>query len=263
MSDTHVRQETLEWTPERDMYEYVTRLTLRFIQSLFSFNPPHEFRWNLDPSISEVFITAGTIEREFVEKTPTMTVIAGPMQGANLTIGNVLKESLSTEETTYTDLFAGSMAVYCVAGNEAIASRMAHRLQLGLLAERSIAERPGGFHQFARPTVYVQTPSPPGALVSGNPDGLVMVQVSIPIQYQYTWKVTPKSRSHFREIDMFMKPENGRHYPYEDLEKLNRVEVHISGKPNYMRRIGGRFRFNPSTEPAGDAIPTLIRTVIK
>lgn len=228
--------------------DHIIRLGVRFVQGLLSFMEPGTYRWHQDEEATEVVVSQDPFDREVVEKFPAVVVTLGPDSPLNFGIGNKLTENLRTGVVTYTDLLSSSFAIYCIGGSEADAVRLADVLRLAITSQRSLADRPGGFHNFAQPGVFMNPPSPPGALVTGDPTGLVMVQLSVPFHYQLTWRVTPNSDPHYREIGMFMDQAHARDFPFPEPKPLDSVQVVFSIAPTVRRRRGALFTLSPSVE---------------
>jgi hypothetical protein len=134
---------------------------------------------------------------------------------------------------------------------------MAEAVADQLRAQRALLERPGGFHKIAH-ELYIQSPSPPGALVQGDPESLVMVQVSAPFIYQWTWQTRPNRQdAKYRDIAMILQEERAKQYPYQERTTLEKVQVQVSTLPMFRRRIGGRFAVRPSQEQVQDGIPVV------
>ena len=217
---------------------YCMRLYVQFLQGLFNFNPTGHFHWEPDPEVTEIAIVAeAPLDTSVVGKRPTITVVAGPVQYQGLGIDNTLEFNLRTEEHTRSDLMSGHLVVYCLAENDVVAQQLAHMVAHGTRANQRLLESAGGFYSIARPSPSINAPSPPGALVPGDPAGLVMVQLNIPFAFQWTWKTTPTAPASARSLDMITEKRRASDYPYSSPSRLERVQLAMSTVPVVIRRL--------------------------
>jgi len=224
--------------PERHM----TTIYVRYLQGLFNFMPQNHFHWEPDLEHTEVIITAeAPLEKQVVEKAPVITVVLGPTQWQGIGIDNMLSLKLSDSTRKRTDLCTGYFAVYCVAGNDIVARRIAQAVANHTRMHQRILQSSGGFHQIARPAPSINAPSPPGALVNGDVKGLIMVQVNIPFSFQWTWETSVSRQSpHLRSLDMILQEERAVDYPYASPSTVETIKLSISSRPLVIRRINKR-----------------------
>jgi len=255
MTDTFIRHERICEEMEQDPLLYCQRLYTKYLQGLFNFMPAGHWRWDPDQEITEIVIRGeAPLDMRTVGKKPAITVVMGPASFQGLGIDNLLYQDFATDTKVHTDLMSGNLVVYCLAESDTIAMRLAHIVQHYTRAERQLLEQPGGFFAIARPSPTVNTPSPPGGLVSGDPMGLIMVQVNIPFQFQWTWKVTPTSPRSQRSIAQIWEFESASDYPYTSPAKLEKVELAMSTTPVLVRRISGRDAVRPQTVLVGEGV---------
>jgi len=202
--------------------------------------PNGHFHWDEDREISEIVITGeAPLDMEVVGKRPAITVVLGPVQYQGLGIDNMLSYQMSTGKRVRTDLMAGHFVVYCLADNDTLAQRLGHVVAHHTRVHQRILESKGGFHQIARPAPSINSPSPPGSLVMGDPLGLVMVQVNIPFQMQWTWSTLPTAPPQDRSIDYITSEGGASEYPYSSLSSLEKVKLAMSTEPVTVRYLNG------------------------
>lgn len=255
MSVLTPRADALAWDRADSPREYYLLLIVRFLQGLFNFMPQDHFRWDPDEEKTQITITGDApLNRTVVEAHPALVVVPGPVQNLHIAVGNLLAANLVTDVMTYTDLYDGAFAIYAIAQSEAVAMRLAEIVDSQMRAHRPLLERPGGFHKIAH-QIFTQNPSPPGSLVQGDPESLVMVQVSVPFLYQWTWRTSPNRQdATYRALDMILQEVQARHFPYKERETIERVTLKVSVLPRYRRRIGGVYALRPSQDQVQDGI---------
>ena len=249
MSEASVRHERIcEGVEDGDPFLYVQRLYVQYLQGLFNFMPEGHWHWEPDQDVTEIIIRGeAPLNLQTVGKKPAITVVMGPSQFQGLGINNMLEKNLSTGRTVFTDLLSGHLVVYCLAESDVIATRLGHLVSFYTRAQRELLESPGGFFAIARPAPTMNTPSPPGALVQGDPEGLVMVQVNIPFQFQWTWSTEPLQARSMRSLDLITRGSRASDFPYTSPVKLERVELAMSTSPVLVRRISGGDAPRPRT----------------
>lgn len=217
---------------------YWVRLLVQFLQGLFNFMPIGDFHWEPDREKSEILITSDTpLDLKVVGHQPSIAVVGGPMQPAGIGINNLVSIDPKTGTSLYTDMWTGFLVVYTLADNDIIAKRIAHIVRVGLLSNRKLLESPGGFFTIARhPGPSMNAASPPGGLVVGDPQGLVMVQVNVPFTAQWSWTTRPTSPPRRRSLAMIEGQRRASDYPYEEMTKLEKVNISISTTPVLVRR---------------------------
>lgn len=235
-TQTHKRRASVEVADNPVVY--CMRLYTQFLQGLFNFNPAGCFHWEPDPELTEIVIRAeAPLDMEVVGKRPAITVVPGPIQYQGLGIDNTLTFRLMTEEHTRSDLFSGHLVVYCLAESDIVAQQLAHMVTHGTRSNQRLLEGEGGFHTIARPAPSANAPSPPGALVVGDPQGLVMVQVNIPFAFQWTWRTTPKAPASQRSLDMVTSKARASDFPYTSPSTLEKVQLAMSTTPVLVRQL--------------------------
>ena len=256
MSQAFARPNTLDQGLGEDPYFYMTLLYVRFLQGVFNFLPPGEFHWEPDNERTEVVIVGeAPLNQEVAGKRPVITTIMGPSSATGLGIDNMQTFDFRTGERRRTDLISGYLVTYCVAESDTVAMRLAHIVSHQTRVHQRLLEGRGGFHQIARPAPSVNQPSPPGALVQGDPKNLTMVQVNIPFHFQWTWKTTPTLQPpQLRSLAQIMGQDRAIDYPYASPVKVERVKLAISTNPVLVRRIGGDFAYRPTTVEVGTGI---------
>lgn len=249
MSETYVRQKQLDAGIGEDPGLYIVELYVRFLQGLFNWMEPGHFHWEPAHEESEIIITAeAPLDREVVEKTPSIVVVMGPYQNAGMMIDNLVEQNFRTGVKLHSDLISGYLVIYALAANDVVASRIAQAAERHTRIFRRLLESEGGFHAIARSPCSINPPSPPGAIINGSPDSLFMVQANIPFQFQWSWTTEPhRQQPNLRSLAMFMQEDRARDYPYTSPAKLEKVKLAISTTPVLVRRIRGSYAVRPST----------------
>lgn len=240
MSVSQLSRERVPHGRGEDPAAYAVRLYIQYLQGLFNFMPSGGFHWEPDNEVSEIVIRGeAPIDMKTVGKRPAITVVMGPYQYAGIGIDNMLSWNPLTEERKRTDLLSGHLVVYCLSNSDLQSSRLAHIVAHHTRVNQRLLESPGGFHHIARPAPTVNSPSPPGQLVMGDPQGLVMVQVNIPFQLQWTWVTTPRQSSHRRTLEMITKHRRASEYDYTSPQEVEHIQLAMSTRPVLVRRISG------------------------
>jgi hypothetical protein len=217
---------------------YILRLYVQFLQGLFNFNPSGCFHWEPDAETTEILIRAeAPLDMEVVGRRPAITVVMGPIQFQGLAIDQMVEMGLSSEERRRSDLLSSHLVVYCLSESDVVSQQLAHLVIHGTRVNQRLLESPGGFHTIMRPSPSLNPPSPPGALVTGDPQGLVMVQINIPFSFQWTWIQSPTAPAGERSLDMITSKRRASDYPYSSLSRLEKVQLAMSTAPVLVRRL--------------------------
>lgn len=258
MSTANVRRSAFTLTKGDDPAAFAMRLYVQYLQGLFNFMPDNTFHWEPDQEITEIVIRAqAPLDMKTVGKRPAITVVMGPYQYAGLGIDNLLSWDMETGEKLRTDLLSGHLVVYCIANSDIIAMRLGHLVSHHTRNNQRLLESPGGFHSIARPSPSVNAPSPPGQLIMGDPQNLIMVQVNIPFQIQWTWSSTPfKQPPQLRSLEQITSERRASDYEYTSPETVQSIQLAMSTSDVLVRRLGkGVIHQN-------DGIPTKHKPVI-
>jgi hypothetical protein len=238
MSTGPQAQKPIDYGAAEDPIVYCTRLYVQFLQGLFNQVPPGTFKWEPDLETTEIVIRAeAPLDMSVVGKRPAITVVTGPSQYLGLSIDNMLHYDPKTGKKTRSDILANSFSVYCLADSDIIASKLAHIVSHFTRLKQRLLESPGGFYQIARPYPSTNYPSPPGGLVMGDPHGLVMVQVNIPFQFQWTWSTTPVQNPSNQTLEQITKHRRASEYEYASAEGVSKIKLAMSLDPVTVRKI--------------------------
>ena len=246
MSTPAPRRAPLALGRGEDPSVYALRLYVQYLQGLFNFMPEGSYHWEPDDEISEIVIRAeAPLNMQTVGKRPAITVIMGPYQFSNIGIDNMLSVTTHTDEygthlgakKVRTDLMTGHIVVYCVADNDLAALRLGHLVQHHTRVNQRLLESEGGFHAIARPSPTVNSPSPPGQLIMGDPQSLIMTQVNIPFQLQWTWETTPKQSAQFRSLSQITSGRRASEYDYVEPQVVEKVQLAMSTSAVLVRRL--------------------------
>lgn len=262
MSEPFARRTAIEEDVGEDPILYIVRLYVQYLQGLFNFMPANHFHWEPDQEVSEIIIRGeAPIDLRTAGKHPALTVVMGPIQYLNLGIDNMVSYSSSTNRRVRSDLMSGTLVVYSLAESDIIATQLGHIVAHHTRAHQRILEGEGGFHQIARPAPSINSPSPPGALVVGDPAGLVMVQTNIPFSFQWTWQTeTNRQSPQFRSLRMITEKRRASDFNYTSPSRLERVELAMSVTPVFVRRISGSSASRPVTVAVTDGIRRFQKT---
>jgi len=252
MSGVNVRRGPLELGVGEDPVVYALRLYVQYLQGLFNFMPAGSFHWEPDSEVSEIVIRAqAPLDLKTVGKRPAITVVMGPYNYSNLSIDNLLSFNSKTGARIRTDLISGHLVVYCIANNDILAMRLAHLVSHHTRVNQRLLESEGGFHSIARPAPTVNSPSPPGQLVMGDPGQLIMTQVNIPYQFQWTWETTPKQSPQLRSLDQITGNRRAAEYDYQDPVEVQHIRLAMSTSAVRVRRLSSRYVVSKN-----DGLPT-------
>lgn len=252
MSNPTVRRSAFALGRGEDPVVYALRLYVQYLQGLFNFMPDGSFKWDPDKEISEIVIRAqAPLDLKTVGKRPAITVVMGPYNFSNLGIDNLLTYNPRTGNRVRTDLIAGHLVVYCIANSDILAMRLAHIVSHHTRVNQRLLESEGGFHSIARPAPTVNSPSPPGQLVMGDPGQLIMTQVNIPYQIQWTWETTPKQSPQLRSLDLITSSRRASEYEYEEPTDVQSIRLAMSTSDVRVRRLSNRYVVNQN-----DGLPT-------
>lgn len=242
MSNPTVRRSAPALGRGEDPALYALRLYVQYLQGLFNFMPKGSFHWEPDKEVSEIVIRAqAPLDLKTVGKRPALTVILGPYGFANLGIDNLLTYNPKTGARVRTDLITGHLVVYCIANNDVLAMRLAHLVTHHTRINQRLLESEGGFHSIARPAPTVNSPSPPGQLVMGDPGQLIMCQVNVPYQIQWTWETTPKQSPQLRSLDLITSNRRAAEYEYEEPTTVQSISLAMSTSDVRVRRLSNRY----------------------
>lgn len=237
---------------------YALRLYVQYLQGLFNWMPTGTFHWEPDEEVSEIVIRAqAPLNTEVVGKRPAITVVMGPYQHMNLGIDNLLSMDMRTGARIRTDLMMGHLVVYCIANSDILAMRLGHLVSHHTRVNQRLLESEGGFHAIARPAPTVNSPSPPGQLVMGDSEQLIMVQVNIPFQFQWTWGTSPKQPSQFRSLDLVTASRRASDYDLQDPQTVSSIRLAMSTSDVLVRRVRSSSIVSRSNGLPTDSRPTV------
>lgn len=242
MSISHVRRKPLALGRGEDPALYAMRLYVQYLQGLFNFMPKGSFYWDPDKEVSEIVIRAqAPLDLTTVGKRPAITVVMGPYNFSNIGIDNLLTYNPRTGERVRTDLMSGHLVAYCIANSDVLAMRLAHLVSHHTRVNQRLLESVGGFHAIARPAPSVNSPSPPGQLVMGDPGQLIMTQVNIPFQLQWTWETSPKQAPQLRSLDQITSTRRASEYEYVPPTEVQHIRLAMSTADVRVRRLSNRY----------------------
>ena len=252
MSSAPTRRSALALGRGEDPILYSLRLYVQYLQGLFNFMPKGSFYWDPDKELSEIVIRAqAPLDLKTVGKRPAITVVMGPYNFSNIGIDNLLSYNPKTGVRMRTDLISGHLVVYCLANSDILAMRLSHLVAHHTRVNQRLLESEGGFHSIARPAPQVNSPSPPGQLVMGDPGQLIMTQVNIPFQTQWTWETTPKQSAQLRSLNMITQNRRASEVEYQEPTQVESITLAMSTSAVRVRRLNNR-----SVITQNDGLPT-------
>ena len=239
MSVANTRRSALTITKGDDPSAFALRLYVQYLQGLFNFMEEGTFHWEPDPELTEIVIRAqAPLDMKTVGKRPAITVVMGPVQYAGIGMDNLLSWDMVTGEKVRTDLLSGHLVVYCIANSDIVAMRLGHLVSHHTRTNQRLLESKGGFHSIARPTPSINAPSPPGQLIMGDPQSLIMVQVNIPFQIQWTWSTTPEKQSpQLRSLEQITSERRASEYEYTPPQTVESLRLAMNTSDVIVRRL--------------------------
>ncbi len=202
--------------PGEDPLYHYNRLFVRFLQTLFATWNKGNYRWDVDPALTEITITdQATIGRQVVEQRPAIIVARGPASYGNIAIDQFAGPRLSSREgfvpnldgatgaRRHTDLVSTSVSFNCLSSEGVEAQRLAHiAAMMTRRCKRSLMK--AGLHRVGE-EIQIGPESAPGAIVSDDPGEIVMVSVSVPYFFQDFWTVEPADKVLLKKIDLNLR----------------------------------------------------------
>jgi hypothetical protein len=192
-----------------DRVYYAVRALILWLQGVFRTRPKGAYRWDIDPEISEIIITAhDPYESDKTNKRPNIVVSRTQMTNANTSIGQTLSPGIFSESTTYTDLMQGNLIITVIAREGLEAQNIAYNLFRLIPVFRGMLNRTG--RMTTLPGRMSMTPEMPYADVSSSATSPYRraVSVVLPISIQ----------DHF-SVD------TGQHFSF-----LHAVETYVNGQ---------------------------------
>lgn len=222
----------------RNFIEHYTNLLVRFFQGAFNFHPTGEYHWEPGRN-SEIYITGNApVDRSVVGKVPILVVQFGTAQTIPVALGNLADYRRSTSQRTQLLLYSGYFMLYCVGTTDVEAMELANVCHTHLVAGHGRLSRPGGFHQIAQQPISFGQPSPPGALVPGDPDSARMIQLSIPAAYTYTIRSGPALEpAEFRSLDQILGYDRASEYPARGMPLADSLRLRVDEQDRAVRVV--------------------------
>ncbi len=200
---------------EDPLYHY-NRLFVQFLQWVFGSFDKGNYRWDVDPELTDILITdQATVAHSVVERRPAILVARGPANYGNLSLDQFAGPRLNKKEgfvpnldnetgaRRHTDLVATSASYNCLSSEGVEAQRLAH---IAAMATRRLKRTlmHSGLHRVGE-DITVGPESAPGAIVSDDPSEVVMVSVSVPYFFQDFWTVEPVDKVLLKKLDLNLR----------------------------------------------------------
>lgn len=184
---------------EEPLY-YCTRVFLTFLQGLFEQFPEGSYRWSDDEKLSEVAITDQVpIPKARVDQKPSIVIMRGPAQFANLTLDQMRKLNTLTGEKERTDLVSCTMTINVIARNGVECQRIAWIIFRHIRTFKTLIQR-HGIHKVGD-ELQIGPESPSGSFVEESDPAFVMVSVFAPFHFQWTETVRPLDAPLLRSME--------------------------------------------------------------
>lgn len=225
-----------------------SRLFVKFLQVVFASFEKGAYRWDKDEKNSDITISdQATINKEVVEKRPAIIVSRGPAAFANVALDQfagplMVKQPDGTFNFTpnddptngakrHTDLISASMTYNCLSSEGIEAQRIAW---ISMYATRVLKKflLSAGLHRVGE-EIQVGAESPPGAIISGDANEIILVAVQVPFYFQDTWTKTPLNKTLLTKVAMALSSEVGWPAPGAKVIK----EPGINGKVLWYDKV--------------------------
>lgn len=198
------------------------RLFCKFLQIVFGTFEKGAYRWDAEEKNTDITISdQNPIDKEVVEKRPAIIVSRGPAAFANIALdqfaGPLLVKDASGKFTftpnndpvsgavRHTDLISASMTYNCLSREGIEAQRIAW---IALYATRVLKRflLGAGLHRVGE-ELQVGSESPPGSIVTGDPNEIILVGVQVPFYFQDTWTTSPLNKSLLTKVAVALSSE--------------------------------------------------------
>ena len=204
-----------------------------FIRGYHNFAPAGcgQFHWEDDPAVSEITISASApIDTKDISASPHIVVTPGAFQDTTTGLGNVAGYRFSDAEVSLSIRSAGHLCVYAVADTALLATMLADQVRVMVYAFQGLLERPGGFQAIGRAGISVNPPSPPGAMVPGDPNSGYMVQVNIPAVWTHEIRSRPSDNPKNLSLAQIIGSMRAREYVPDGLHVVDKIEIKIGSR---------------------------------
>lgn len=198
-----------------------SRLFVKFLQVIFSSFEKGQYKWEPDDKLTDISITdQATINREVIERRPALIVSRGPASFSNVSLNQfagprvyysdpttvskvVLNKNPQTGTKRFTDLISAVVDINCLSREGLEAQRLAWITGNSIRVFKAYLLK-AGLHRVGE-DVSFGAESPPGSIVSSAPNEIVMVTVSAPFFFQYSWSTSPLQKNLLNEITIGLK----------------------------------------------------------
>ncbi len=224
------------------------RLFTRFLQVVFATFEKGAYRWDVDEKNSDITISdQATINKEVVEKRPAILVSRGPAAFANISLdqfaGPLMVKDASGKTTftpnddpgsgakRHTDLMSSVMTYNCLSSVGIEAQRIAW---IAMYATRVLKKYllGAGLHRVGE-ELQVGSESPPGTIVSGDGNEIILVAVQVPFYFQDTWTTSPLNKLLLTKVAIALSSEIG--WPAQGAVAIK--EPGINGKTLWYDKV--------------------------
>jgi hypothetical protein len=177
---------------EEDPLNYLVRIFIAFLQTIFEEAPVGKFHWRPEPEESEIIITEeNPVFVDAVERKPVLSIILGPMKFNGSSLDDLVSLDLRNAREVHTDLIPGNISVNCISRVPQESRYLAWTCARHIWILRKLFIRETHIHEIGR-THQIGSVSPAGALVTGDTEGeWHSTAVQIPYFLQWTDSVTP------------------------------------------------------------------------
>ena len=200
------------------------RLFVLFLQTTFGQFEKGAYRWDSTEENSDITISdQATVNKEVVEKRPAIIVSRGPAAFANIALDQfagplMVKQSDGTFKFTpnsdpvtaaqrHTDLISASVTYNCLSREGVEAQRIAW---IAMYATRVLKRilLGAGLHRVGE-ELQVGSESPPGSIIQGDANEIILVAVQVPFYFQDTWTISPLDKTLLTKVAIALSSEVG------------------------------------------------------
>ena len=177
---------------------FLKRITIEFLQILFSARAPGSYHYDKDDSLTEIQISdQHAVDLEATHVRPVIIAVRGPLswQGTGLGQGSFEQLNIPTGRQTMNDLLTGSVAFSCMSREGTEAENLAHIVFNSFKFFRPILQKHGFFsiksmNIGGESLVYQE----------GDNDDLYLVPVYITAMIQDRWTLSDEAARRLEKI---------------------------------------------------------------
>lgn len=235
----------LEISWENDPLNYVVRVFIAFLQSIYEAAPVGCFHWRPQLEETELVITEeNPIRLDAIEQKPAISVVLGPVKFNGSSLDDLVTVKAQNAQEVHTDLLPGTMSLNHVSRVPQEARFLGWQSARMIWILRKMFIKEAHIHEVGR-MINVASVTPAGALVQGDNEGeWHSVTVSVPFFLQWTDRVTPLKH------DWNTRPI----HPLEAITtcfrtRMGRAQANLTHTQNVGRQLWGTTANNAHIRP--------------